>query len=284
MALGMTFLIVCGYFDLSAGVVMGFIANMVILFQINGLSITMSVLFVLLVSAVIGSINGILVTRANINAFIVTLATMLSIRGFTYFLCNGDQISNPDRLFARYANRSFFGISYLTVTFFVLFVICWFVMKYTRHGRNTYAIGGNAEAAFNAGIKIKNVRLLNFVICSVTAGLGGVMTASRLNGATPYLGYPDQSLIVITCVVLGGTSLNGGSGGMIHTLGGTIAYVMFRNGLNMMNVPSEFNYIATGMILIGIVTSDAISMIVRKNSSPLNKGANTVKTKQRISP
>jgi ribose/xylose/arabinose/galactoside ABC-type transport system permease subunit len=111
MAMGMTFLIICGYFDLSAGVVMGFIANMVILFQINGLSIPVSILLVLLVSVAIGSINGLLVTRVNINAFIVTLATMLSIRGFTYFLCNGDQISNTERLFARYANRSFFGVS-----------------------------------------------------------------------------------------------------------------------------------------------------------------------------
>jgi ribose transport system permease protein len=151
-------------------------------------------------------------------------------------------------------------------------------MKYTRHGRNTYAIGGNAEAAFNAGIKIENVRLLNFAICSAAAGLGGIMTASRLNGATPYLGYPDGSLIVITCVVLGGTSLNGGSGGIVHTLGGTIAYVVFRNGLNMMNVPSEFNYIATGMILIGIVTSDAISMIMRKSGSALDRVSGAMKT------
>jgi len=258
MALGMTFLIITGYFDLSAGVVMGFTANLVILLQIAGLDIAFSVIIALAVSLVIGIVNGLLVTKAKINAFIVTLAMMLSIRGFTYFLCDGDQISGPIRAFSQYANGSVLGLSYLSITFVSLLVVCILVMRYTRHGRETYAIGGNAEAAYNAGIKVDRVRVINFALCSLAAGIGGIMTASRLNAATPYLGYPDGSVMVITCVVLGGTSLNGGVGGMLFTLGGTVAYYMFRNGLNMMNVPSAFNYVVTGIILIAIVAFDKL--------------------------
>jgi ribose transport system permease protein len=260
MALGMTFLIVCGYFDLSVGTVMGFSANLVILLMIKGVPIWASVVIVLVTSIAIGAINGLLVTKANINAFIVTLAMMLVMHGLTYFLCKGDQISSPDYGFSRYANGDIGGMSYLTITFFIFVVAFWFIMKFTRYGRNVYAIGGNADAAFNAGIKVAKARVFCFVLCSFTAGVGGVMTASKMNGATAYLGYPDGALIVITCVVLGGTSLLGGSGGMLYTLGGTIAYIMFRNGLNMMNVDAAYNYIATGIILISIVTFDALSL------------------------
>lgn len=258
MALGMTFLIICGYFDLSAGVLMGFSANLVILLQNAGLGIGWSVIIVLVISSIAGTLNGLLVTKAKINAFIVTLAMMLSIRGFTYFICKGDQISGPIKEFSNYGNGSLFGVSYLTITFAILLLICIYIMRYTQHGRSTYAVGGNDDAAYNAGIKVDKVRLINFIFCSFAAGIGGVMTASRLNAATPYLGYPDGSVMVITCVVLGGTSLTGGVGGMLFTLGGTVAYYMFRNGLNMMNVPSAFNYIATGLILIAIVTFDKL--------------------------
>ena len=254
MALGMTFLIINGYFDLSAGVVMGFSANLVILLQIAGFPIFFSVLCTLAVSCLLGAINGLLVTRARINAFIVTLSMMLSVRGLIYLLCKADQISGPNRVFFRFANSGIFGFSYLTITFAVLLVTCTLIMRHTNHGRSTYAVGGNAEAAFNAGINVNRVRLVNFIFCSLTAGISGVLTASRMNGATPYLGYPDGSIIVITCVVLGGTSLSGGQGGMIFTLGGIFAYYMIRNGLNMMNVPSHFNHIITGVILITIVT------------------------------
>ncbi len=258
MALGMTFLIISGYFDLSAGVLMGFSANLVVLLQIAGLGIASSIIIVLLASLLVGTMIGLLVTKAGINAFIVTLAMMLSIRGFTYFICDGDQISSPIKAFSGYANGSLFGVSYLTITFALLLIICIYVMRYTRHGRYTYAVGGNAEAAYNAGIKVDKVRLINFILCSLAAGIGGIMTASRMNAATPYLGYPDGSVMIITCVVLGGTSLSGGVGGMLFTLGGTVAYYMFRNGLNMMNVPAAFNYIATGLILIAIVTFDKL--------------------------
>lgn len=258
MAVGMTFLIICGYFDLSAGVVMGLSANLVILLQNKGLSMAGAVGVTLLISLLIGLFNGLMVTKAHINAFIVTLAIMIGGRGMTYLLCGGDQISSPNIAFMEYGNGKLWGVSYLSITFLALVILAALVLKFTRHGRDTYAVGGNVEAAFNAGVKVDRVKTVNFVLCSFTAGLGGVMTASRMNAATPYLGYPDGAIMVITCVVLGGTGLQGGYGGALHTLGGTLAYFMFRNGLNMMNVSTAYYNILTGAILIVIVTLDRL--------------------------
>ena len=258
MALGMTFLIICGYFDLSAGVVMGFSANLVVWLQIVGLPIWAAIVITLLVAFAIGLFNGVMVTKVHINAFIVTLAMMIAGRGCTYVLCGGDQIGSPNIAFMDYANGKIFGISYLSITFVAFTVIAALVLRFTKHGRETYAIGGNADAAFNAGIKVDRVKTINFILCSVAAGIGGVMTASRMNAATPFLGYPDGAIMIITCVVLGGTGLQGGYGGALYTLGGTIAYFMFRNGLNMMNVTTAYYYMLTGAILIAIVTLDKI--------------------------
>lgn len=271
MAVGMTFLIITGYFDLSAGVTMGLTANIVIILQNAGIPILPSIIFTLLIAIAIGLINGLLVTKAHVNAFIVTLAMMISGRGITYLISGANQLTGPNPQFAAYANGKIFGFSYLSLTFIAVLVVGSLLLKCSRHGRDTYAIGGNCDAAFNAGIKVDRVKTLNFVICSGCCGLAGIMTASRMNAATPYLGYPDGSIMVITCVVLGGTSLLGGSGGTIFTLGGVIAYFMFRNGLNTMNVSSGYYMILTGVILIVIVAFERIKEIKNKKEI-LQKG------------
>lgn len=266
MAVGMTFLIVTGYFDLSAGVVMGLCANIVIILQQAGLPIMVAVLLTLVIAAGIGLFIGLMVTKAHINAFIVTLAVMISGRGLTYLISGANQLAGPNMSFANYANGKIFGISYLSITFIVVLVIGVLLLQFSTHGRDTYAIGGNCDAAFNAGIKVDRVKTWNFVICSFCCGLAGIMTASRMNAATPFLGYPDGAIMTITCVVLGGTSLLGGSGGALYTLGGTIAYFMFRNGLNTMNVSSGYYLVLTGMILIVIVAFERIKGLKREGA------------------
>ncbi len=272
MAVGMTFLIVDGFFDLSAGVVMGLTANIVILFQMAGFPIWASVAIAIVVSFVIGVINGALVAKVGINAFIVTLAMMVSMRGVTYMLNGSEQLAGTIKEFGVYGSGEIGGVSFIGLTFLALLLIGYLVLHYTRHGRDTFALGGSEEAAFNAGIKVGRVKAVNFVICSLMAGVAGVMNASKMNAATPYLGYPDGSIMVITCVVLGGTSLAGGSGGMLYTLGGTIAYFMLRNGLNMMNVPSSYYYMVTGLILIAVVTAERVQEARRARKVSQGRG------------
>ena len=258
MALGMTCLIINGYFDLSAGVVMCLAANLTVKLQYLGL--VPSILIALAVSAAIGYYNGILVTKVKINAFIVTLSTMLIVRGVVYYLTNADSLTSTIPEFAMITSAKIGGINYVSILMFALYIVFAIVMKKTLHGRNTYAIGGNSDAAFNAGIKISKVEIINFVLTALTAGAGGIIIASRMSGTSVTLGWPDGALNIIACVVIGGTSLTGGRGGIWYTLGGVFAFTLLRNGLNMMSVIGAMNYIVTGAILIGIIYLDWIKL------------------------
>jgi ribose transport system permease protein len=261
MAIGMTFLMINGLFDLSVGTLMGLSATLAIGLQPFGLAV--AILASLAAGVVVGLINGLLTTKAHINAFIVTLATMIGVRGLTYVYCKEQSFSGQIQGFNNFAESRLFGIPTFAWIFVVLVLVCEFVLARTRHGRNTYAVGGNSEAAFNAGIDTSRTTIINFVICSVAAALGGIMIAARMNASVPTLGWPDANLVVISCVVLGGTSLSGGYGGMLYTLGGTLTISMIKNALNLLNVQTYYNSIITGLVLILIVYFDRV---LRKRS------------------
>lgn len=258
MALGMTCLIVTGYFDLSAGVVMCFAANLAV--GLQHLGMMPAILIALGISAGIGCYNGVMITKVKINAFIVTLSTMLVVRGILYIFTGGDSLVSTIPAFGRIAAEKIGGMNYVSILMFVLFAVFEVMMKRSRHGRNTYAVGGNVDAAFNAGIKTDRVKIINFSLTSFMAGVGGIIYASRMNGTSVTMGWPDGALNIITCVVLGGTSLAGGRGGILYTLGGVFAFTILRNGLNMMSMTGAINYIVTGAILIGIVLLDWLNL------------------------
>lgn len=256
MAIGMTFLMINGYFDLSVGTVMGLCANLVIGLQKFGLFA--AILISILVAVVFGLINGFLTAKVKINAFIVTLSSMIGARGLTYVYSREMSLVGKVPAFNDFSAQDVLGIPSYVLIFLFFLIISSFVLKRTMHGRNTYAVGGNGEASFNAGINADRTTIINFVICSFMAGVGGIMQAARMNASTPTIGWPDTNLTVISCVVLGGTSLKGGYGGMVFTLGGTLAIFMIKNALNLINVQSYYNSIVTGMILIIIILNDKL--------------------------
>lgn len=254
MGIGMTFLMINGFFDLSVGTVMGLCAALVI--GLQSVSMGFAVFISLLVGAIFGCINGFLVTKAKINAFIVTLAAMLGARGLLYVYTGERAITGTVAVFEEFGASKIAFIPTIACIFLILLVFGEFILKQTIHGRNTYAIGGNYEAAANAGINNNKTVFINFVICSLAAALGGILLASRMNAATPTLGWPDTNLMVIASVVLGGTKLNGGYGGMLHTLGGVLVIGIIQNGMNLLNVQSYYNTLFMGLILILVVFLD----------------------------
>lgn len=260
LALGMTFLMINGYFDLSVGTVMGFTAALAIGLQPYG--IITAVIVALLAGVVIGSINGFLVAKAKINAFIVTLGSFIGVRGLIYIYTGESALVGEIMEFGFFGSSSFLGIPTLFVIMIVLMGIAEFVLRKTPHGRYTYAIGGNIEAAENAGIPVDRTIWLNFILCSLTAAIGGVLLASRLNAATPGLGWPDTNLMTIAVVVLGGTSLAGGLGNITRTLGGLFTFGVLYNILNILGVQSYYNTLITGIVLILVVYVDSH---IRKN-------------------
>lgn len=260
LALGMTFLMINGYFDLSVGTVMGFTAALAIGLQPFG--IFAAVVVALLAGAVIGGINGFFVAKAKINAFIVTLGSFIGVRGLIYIYTGESALVGEIIEFGFFGSSSFLGLPTLFVIMIVLMGIAEFVLLKTPHGRYTYAIGGNIEAAENSGIPVDRTIWLNFVLCGLTAAIGGVLLASRLNAATPGLGWPDTNLMTIAVVVLGGTSLSGGVGSITRTLGGLFTFGVLYNILNILGVQSYYNTLITGIVLILVVYIDSN---IRKN-------------------
>lgn len=255
LAIGMTFLMINGYFDLSVGTVMGFAAALAIGFQ--PLGIFVAVLIAVLAGAGIGAINGFFVARAKINAFIVTLGSFIGVRGLLFLYTGENSLVGSNWDFGDFGASRVLGIPTLFVIMIAFAAIGEFVLRRTPHGRRTYAIGGNVEAAANAGIPVDRTVFLNFVLAGTMSALGGVLLASRLNAATPGLGWPDTNLMTIATVVLGGTSLNGGSGSVTRTIGGLFTLGVLYNVLNLFNVQSYYNLLLTGVVLILVVYVDS---------------------------
>jgi ribose transport system permease protein len=255
LALGMTYLMINGYFDLSVGTVMGFTAALAI--GLQPLSVPVAVLIALAAGAGIGAINGFFVAKAKINAFIVTLGSFIGVRGLIYIYTGENALVGTNLAFGEFGSSSVLGIPTLFIIMIALSALGEFALRRTAHGRRTYAIGGNIEAAENAGIPVDRTIFLNFVLCGLTAAAGGVLLASRLNAATPGLGWPDKNLMTIATVVLGGTSLLGGSGSVTRTLGGLFTLGVLYNVLNIFNVQSYYNLLLTGLVLILVVFIDS---------------------------
>ncbi len=255
LALGMTYLMINGYFDLSVGTVMGLSAALTIGMQKYGLF--PAIMSAALAGAAIGLVNGFFVAKVKINAFIVTLGSFIGVRGLVYIYTKEDALIGEIMELGIFGSDSFLGLPVLFVVMIVAMGIASFGLRMTPHGRYTYAVGGNMEAAENAGIPVDRTIMINFTICGLTAALGGILLAARLNAATPALGWPDKNLMIIATVVLGGTSLTGGSGSIVRTLGGLFTIGMLYNILNLMNVQSYYNTLIMGLVLIMVVYADS---------------------------
>ena len=253
IAIGMTFVIINGYFDMSVCTSMALTAAVSCKLQPQ-LGVAGAITAALLVGVLVGCINGFFVAYMNINAFVVTLATMLGCRGLELIYSNNKAISSE--AFRSWGGTKIGYFSFVTILFFVLLFIGQFVLKYTKHGRNTYASGGNASSAFNAGIDVKKTTLINFIICGFTGGLGGIVCAILQGASDPVLGWPDTHMLVIAGVVLGGSKLTGGVGNMWYTLGGVVLLGMLDKVMSLLNVPASGVKITTGLVMILILLLD----------------------------
>lgn len=253
MAIGMTFVIINGYFDMSICTSMALTAAIACktqpTFGVGG-----AILAALLVGAAIGAFNGFMVANMKINAFVVTLATMLGCRGLELIYCDNRAIASE--AFRIWGAKMIGPFSWVTILFIILLLLAAYMLRYSKHGRNTYAAGGNALSAFNSGINVEKTTFINFLICGFTGGLGGVVCAMQQGASDPALGWPDTHMLVIAGVVLGGTKLTGGVGNMWYTLGGVILLGMIDKVMSLMNVPISGVKITTGLIMILVLLLD----------------------------
>ncbi|WP_164706813.1 ABC transporter permease [Intestinibacillus sp. Marseille-P6563] len=269
MAIGMTFVIINGYFDMSLCTLISLTAALSCGLQ-SSLGLVPAILISLLVGIVVGAINGFLVAKAGINAFVVTLALMLGCRSLSYLYSQEQSILATDPVFIEIGLGRIGNLTYISILFIVMLCLAHYVLRYTSHGRNTYATGGNANAAFNAGINVTRTTFINFVICGFTGALGGVLYAAQSGASSPPLGWPDMHMLVIAAVVLGGSKLTGGFGNIWYTCGGVLILGIVSNVMNLLNVQTYVSTLVTGLIMIGVLYLDKVLTDRRKKASLTN--------------
>ena len=270
VALGMTLVIITGGIDLSAGSMMALGAALgagllgTAFGATNPLSfpVPVAILIALAVTGGVGMLNGVAITKLGIAPFVVTLGMMTAVRGLTFIFADytvgsvpGSAITFMDGLFTWLGAGSVGLIPTATALFLLLAFTLAIVLRYTPFGRAMYAIGGDAEIARLAGINIPAVLIGVYGLMGVLAALGGIVQAGRLSSVSPLMGM-GYELDFITIVIVGGASLAGGRGTILGTVLAALLISMIDNGLTMMNVPSFYQYLVKGSVLLTAVILD----------------------------
>jgi L-arabinose transport system permease protein len=206
---------------------------------------------------IVGLINGLLIARAGINALIATLATMQIVRGFGYIVSDGKAVGISREEFFLLGNTAFLGVTTPVWLCVICFILFGFLIERTTFGRNTLAIGGNAEAARLAGISVDRVKVTIFTLQGLLAALAGVVLSARMTSGQPKVSE-GLELEVISACVLGGVSLNGGVGKMGYVIAGVLIMGTVSNAMNLLNVAPFYQYVARGLILLAAVVLDRL--------------------------
>ncbi|HEX6605796.1 MAG TPA: ABC transporter permease [Chloroflexia bacterium] len=261
LAIGQTLVILTGGIDLSNGLIMALASVLMAGLAVNsGLDPLLAILLGFLVCIVFGLANGGLVTTIGLPAFIVTLGTLNIAFALVriYTTSTITQLPAPLLFFGTTFNLAGTDLTYGSVLMVILYVIFWYVLRATPWGRSVYAVGDNPEAARLAGINTRRVLASVYVVAAITYGIAGLLLISRTQVGDPQAGQTGN-LDSITAVVLGGTSLLGGRGHIVGTLIGALIVGVFRNGLQLMGVESNYQVLITGILVIVAVTVDYLS-------------------------
>ncbi len=257
LGLALATVLIAGGIDLSIGSVLSMAAALTIGYQPEGTYL--AVILALVFGMLIGLINGLLVTKGKVVPFIATLGTMTLVKGIMLTFTGQQSFAGKDEAFTFWGDGSIFGsipTPFVVVLFFALLLHV--ILKFTKFGRNIYAIGGNVDAAYTAGIDVDRNKIAAFVISGFLAALSGVLLASRLNSSTTQLGL-DSNNWAIAAAIIGGASMAGGRGSVFGTLLGVASLGVLNNGMNLLGVPTYYQIGVRALILISVVAIDAVS-------------------------
>lgn len=263
IVIGMAILLASGGFDLSVGSVMALSSTVVALLLLAGVPIPAAVILGLLLGAVAGLVNGILITMIGINPLVATLGTMSIARGIALVLTEGFSVSSLPPSFGFIGKASLFGIPLLVILTLSLIFLFDLAVRHTRFFRQIYFIGANEKAAMLSGIAVNRVRIIAYILTGVLAALAGVLLASRLMSGTPTAGNALE-LQVLAAAVIGGASLRGGEGTILGAFLGVVFVALINNAMTMLAVSIYWQMIVIGAVLVCAV---ALDMLVRRQSA-----------------
>jgi len=259
-AVGLSFVIISQGLDLSVGSMVALGGVLLAMMLAAGTPAPLAVVLCVLFCSLMGAlINGGLIAYGGFNFFVVTLAMMQLLRGAALVLSNGLPVSTIEHPLIQYLGDGFVGRVPVPVIIAVLAgVIGYVVLGWTRFGRSVYAVGGNETAARLAGVDVKRVRLAVYTISAFTAGIGAVMLTGRLTSSQPVSGAAGLELSAAAAVLLGGASFAGGSGTIAGTAIGVVFLGVLANGITLAGVPSYWQGIATGLVLVAAIALDCL--------------------------
>jgi ribose/xylose/arabinose/galactoside ABC-type transport system permease subunit len=252
---GQTLVILAAQIDLSVGSVLGLAGVIAAGVLRDSGSAVLAVLAGLAVGAACGWVNGVIVAKGKVAAFIVTLATLGIANGIVLIYTGARPIAVENDAFAFLGEGKIDGIPFPIILAAIVYVLLWVVLNKTPFGRYNYAIGGNELATRLAGIPVDRYKIYIFVSAGVLAGLTGIVLTARLGSGVPTLGTGFE-LISITAVVLGGTSLFGGEGKIWGTLVGAAITGIIANGLSILGVGAYYQPVVTGVVIVLAVLAD----------------------------
>jgi ribose transport system permease protein len=258
IAIGMTFVIICGGFDLSVGATYALGATLYAGLTLQTGSILVAGFGALGAGILAGVVNGLIISRLSINPFVATLGTSSIILGTAYIYSNSSPfIVNSVPTFQDLALSTIAGVPQPIWILIVAFVIAGVVLSKTTFGRNVYAVGGNYDAAWLTGLRVRGLNASVYVFTGALAALAGMMDASRLGVGQADVGS-SMALDAIAIVVVGGTSLLGGEGAIWRSAVGLLILATLTNVFYSLNVSQNWQLIAKGCIVVAAVGVDAM--------------------------
>ncbi|HIA46425.1 MAG TPA: ABC transporter permease [Candidatus Hydrogenedentes bacterium] len=276
ISIGVAFVIISGGIDLSIGSVVGLTGSLlVLLLTKHDVSVSLALLAVLVLSLAIGLLHGLLITKVGLQPFVVTLCGLLFYRGAARFLTNDQSLGYAQDFdgLRQLAIGSIpiteeFGIPYPLVVMLTIAVIAMILLNQTLFGRYLLALGRNEEAVRYSGINSDRVVITSYVICSLMAGLGGVLFSLDVNSVQPSGLGEFYELYAIAAAVLGGCSLRGGEGSILGVIIGAAVMRVLYNAINILHIPTHLEFSIIGVvILIGVSTDEIVRKIVAKRSA-----------------
>jgi ribose transport system permease protein len=258
IAIGMSILLISGGFDLSVGSTLAFTGVVTGLALNAGVPAAPAILLGLLAALMVGLANGLLVARMGINSFITTLGMAMGVRGLLLVIAHGRAVLNLPASFTVIGQGRLFGVQYPIFVMLGLVIIGEILVRNSRFFRQSYYIGGNERAARLSGINVAFVKIFNYCLVAVLAGVAGLLITARFGSSSVTIGSGEE-LRVITAAIIGGSSLSGGEGSVLGAFLGALFMGFLANALNLLGVDVYWQNLVTGALLILAVVVDVLN-------------------------
>lgn len=256
IAIGQTLCLITGGMDLSSGSIMALAGVTSAMFGLaDKTNMPAAFLTAILVGMLCGFINGLIVSKGCVPAFIATLGMQQAARGMALLVTNATPVFGLSAAYIFMGSGKILGIPMLVIIMAAVVIVTAFILNKTKFGRHVYAVGGNEQSAHVSGIRVQRVKLIVYTAAGALAGLGGIMLAGRIQSGTPTMGE-GYELDAIAGAVIGGVSTSGGVGTIYGAVIGSLLMAMISNGLDLMNVSAYYQQIIKGIIIVLAVLLD----------------------------